>query len=97
MSLGELFRLYLDGDRDQGSPRIHGEASEFVGIVILDCARMADEGLAAVDRIARTCLDARRCGCELVLTNPSEELLELIRFSGLGKCLLGVEVQRKPE
>ena len=63
--------------------------------VTLDCARL-DSGLAAVDRIARTRLQARRCGCELVLSNPSEELLELIRFAGLGKCL-GVEVQRQPE
>jgi len=64
--------------------------------VTVDCAQMGQEGLAAVDRIARTRLEARRCGCELVLCNPSEELLELIRFAGLGKCL-GVEVQRQPE
>ena len=68
-----------------------------MGIVTLDCARIGGSGLAAVDRIARTRLEARRCGCEVVLTNPSEELMELIRFAGLGKCLLGVEVQRKPE
>jgi hypothetical protein len=64
--------------------------------VILDCACLEPAGLSAVDRIARTRLAARRCGCELVLHNPSEELVELIRFSGLGRCL-GVEVQRKPE
>jgi hypothetical protein len=64
--------------------------------VTLDCAHMTDEGLAAVDRIARTRLAARRCGCELVLRNPSEELLELIGFLGLRRCL-GVEVERKPE
>jgi hypothetical protein len=64
--------------------------------VIVDCARITDSGLAAVDRIARTRLEARRCGCELVLRNPSQELLELIAFLGLGRCL-GVEVQRKPE
>ena len=57
---------------------------------------MGDSGLAAVDRIARTRLEARRCGCELVLCNPSPELLELIGFLGLRRCL-GVEVQRKPE
>ena len=64
--------------------------------VTLDCARMGEKGLAAVDRIARTRLDARRCGCRLVLCNPSAELLDLISFAGMGKCL-GVEVQRKPE
>ena len=95
MSFGRLFRLYVDGDRNGGSPRIHGEASEFVGLVIVDCARI-DSGLAAVDRIARTRLEARRRGCVLVLRNPSAELLELIAFSGLDRCLR-VEVQRKPE
>ena len=64
--------------------------------VTLDCARMGESGLAAVDRIARTRLAARRCGCELVLCNPSGELIELIEFLGLGPCL-GVEVQRQPE
>ena len=57
---------------------------------------MGESGLAAVDRIARTRLAARRCGCELVLCNPSGELIELIEFLGLGPCL-GVEVQRQPE
>jgi len=57
---------------------------------------MGESGLAAVDRIARSHLEARRCGCDLVLCNPSEELLELIEFLGLGRCL-GVEVQRQPE
>jgi hypothetical protein len=65
--------------------------------VTLDCARIAVSGLAAVDRVARARLAARHCGCELVLRNPSDELLELISFLGLGRCLLGVEVQRKPE
>lgn len=96
MSFTALFRLYSDGDRDEGSPRIHGEASEFVAVVILDCARMQESGLAAVERIARTQLEARRRGRELMLRNPSEELLELICFVGLDG-LLGVEVQRQPE
>ena len=64
--------------------------------VILDCARIGDEGMAAIDRIARTRLAARRCGRQLVLRNPSAELIELIELSGLWACL-GVEVQRKPE
>ena len=96
MSLGALFRLYLDGDRDGGSPRIHGEASEFVGLVTLDCARMGEKGLAAIDRIARARLEAHRCGCDLEVRNPGEELVGLIGFLGLRRCL-GVEVQRKPK
>ena len=64
--------------------------------VILDCARIGDQGMAAIDRIARTRLAVRRCGRHLVLRNPSAELLELIKLSGLCACL-GVEVQRKPE
>jgi STAS domain-containing protein len=64
--------------------------------VILDCACMADVGLAAVDRIARTRLEAHRCGCQFELRNASDEVLELIEFLGLDRCL-GVEVQRQPE
>ena len=64
--------------------------------VILDCARMDDAGLSAVDRIARTRLEAHRCGCRFELRNASDEVLELIEFLGLDRCL-GVEVQRQPE
>jgi hypothetical protein len=64
--------------------------------VILDCARMREPGLAAVDRLARARLAARREGCELELRNPGHELLELIVFMGLDGCL-GVEVKRQPE
>jgi hypothetical protein len=64
--------------------------------VILDCARMDDAGLSAVNHIARTRLEAHRCGCELEVRNASAELLELIAFLGLDRCL-GVEVQRQPE
>ncbi|HEY3085333.1 MAG TPA: hypothetical protein VGK28_07730 [Candidatus Dormibacteraeota bacterium] len=64
--------------------------------VILDCAQISDSGLVAIDRIARSGLDARRCGCKLELRNPSRELLELICFLGLDGCLR-VEVKRQPE
>jgi hypothetical protein len=64
--------------------------------VILDCARLGSSGMGAIDRIARSRLEARRCGCELELRNPSPELLELICFLGLDGCL-GVEVKRQPE
>ena len=64
--------------------------------VILDCARMQESGLAAVELIARARLEARRRGRQFALHNPSRELLELIHLVGLDRCL-GVEVQRKPE
>jgi ABC-type transporter Mla MlaB component len=64
--------------------------------VILDCARMTDAGLAAVDHIAHARLEAQRHGCRFELRNASDELLELIAFVGLDGCL-GVEVQGQPE
>jgi anti-anti-sigma regulatory factor len=64
--------------------------------VILDCARMPESGLAAVELIARAQIDARRRGCHISLRNPSSELLELIHLVGLDSCS-GVEVERQPE
>lgn len=42
---------------------------------------------AEVDALARLALRLRRCGCQLMLLSPSEELLELIELCGLGKAL----------
>jgi hypothetical protein len=64
--------------------------------VTLDCAQLGCSGLAAIDRIARSRLEASRDGCELELRNPSGELLELMCFLGLDRCL-GVEVKGQPE
>ena len=64
--------------------------------VILDCARIDDRGLAAVERIARAALDARHAGHELLVRNPSNELLELLDLVGLS-AYLAVEVKRQPE
>jgi anti-anti-sigma regulatory factor len=64
--------------------------------VILDCARLHESGLAAVDVIARAQLAARRRGSDLRLRNVSSELSELICFVGLEECL-GVEVQGQTE
>jgi hypothetical protein len=52
----------------------------------------AAPGLAAVDRIARMALGARRDGLRLVLAEVSPELADLLELAGLG-----VEVQREPE
>ena len=87
MSLEPLFRLYFDGDRS-------------VGLVILDCARLEECGLAAVERIARAQLEARRLGHRVALRNAGAELLDLIWLCGLdvlsGGCLR-VEVQGQTE
>ena len=64
--------------------------------VILDCARIEETGLAAVERIARATLEARQAGRPLLVRNASDELLDLLDFVGLSACL-GVEVERQPE
>jgi ABC-type transporter Mla MlaB component len=64
--------------------------------VILDCARIEDTGLYAVELIARATLEARHAGRELVVRNPSNELLELLDLVGLS-AYLAVEVKRQPE
>jgi anti-anti-sigma regulatory factor len=64
--------------------------------VILDCARLNDPDVSAVDCIARRVLDARRDGCECRLAHASDELLDLIELTGLGE-VLRVEVRRESE
>lgn len=66
------------------------------GSVRLSCARIGAPELAAIDRLARIQLGARRGGGELRLTQASYELIALIDFAGLAD-VLRVEVQRKPE
>jgi anti-anti-sigma regulatory factor len=64
--------------------------------VILDCAQVDEADLSAIDCIARQVLDARRAGCECCLRDASDDLLQLIAFSGLDE-VLGVEVQGQPK
>jgi hypothetical protein len=54
--------------------------------VCLDCGQLTPT-VATVDHLARLMLAARRCGCELELTNANPCLLELIGFVGLGEVL----------
>ena len=49
-----------------------------------------------VDRLAKLQLAARRLGIELVLSDPSRALCELISFAGLAD-VLRVEVKRETE
>lgn len=66
------------------------------GTVTLNCARIKRPDLGAIDEIATVQLGMRRCGCEVRLTQASEELIALIEFAGLG-AVLRVQVQRKAE
>ena len=64
--------------------------------VILNCARIENASVAAVDYIARLRLDLKRSGCRLCLARPSQELADLIDLLGLAEAL-GVEVERQTE
>jgi hypothetical protein len=62
--------------------------------VCLDCGPLDAPTAATIDQIARLKLAARRCGCELQLSNARPSLVELLDFCGLAK-LLSVEVERQ--
>ena len=64
--------------------------------VTLNCAHIGQPDLGAIDCMARIQLGLRRRGCDLQLLEPSDELLALVEFAGLGD-VLRVEVQRQPE
>jgi len=64
--------------------------------VCLDCGQVTKPTAFTVDQIARLELAARRCGCELELSNANPHLLELIGFVGLAE-VLRVESRRQAE
>ena len=64
--------------------------------VCLDCGPLDAPTAATIDQIARLKLAARRCGCELELSNARPSLVELLDFCGLAE-LLAVEVERQAE
>jgi hypothetical protein len=55
--------------------------------VCLDCGPVKAPTATTIDQIARLQLSARRCGCDLQLTNANPYLLELIGFVGLSGVL----------
>src|SRR5712664_1617804 len=55
--------------------------------VCLDCGPLDAPTAATIDQIARLKLAARRCGCELELSNARPSLMELIEFVGLSDVL----------
>ena len=64
--------------------------------VTLNCAHIGQPDLGAIDCMARIQLGLRRRGCDLQLLEPSEELLALVEFAGLGDVLC-VEVVGQAE
>jgi hypothetical protein len=66
------------------------------GRIVLDCGPMKEPSACTIDHLARLCVAANRCGCELELRNADPCLLELIDFAGLAG-VLRVEVERQSE
>ena len=64
--------------------------------ITVDCRSLKRPTAATIDHIARLQLAARRCHCELELTNSNPYLLELIELVGLA-AVLGVEAGRQAE
>lgn len=55
--------------------------------IVLDCGSVKEPTATTIDEIARLQLAARRCGCELELSDANPCLLELIGFVGLAGVL----------
>jgi len=55
--------------------------------IVLDCGPLKEPTAATIDQIARLQLAARRCGCDLELSDANPCLLELIGFVGLAEVL----------
>ena len=66
------------------------------GTVTLDCACIEKPDLAAIDLLARIHLGLQRCGCELRVERPTDELVALIELAGLAE-VLRVQVKREAE
>ncbi len=59
--------------------------------IVCDVGAIDKPDLAAVDALARIQLGARRCGAQVSLHNPCEELEELLTFLGLDEVLPSAE------
>jgi len=66
------------------------------GRIVLDCAPLREPDAGTIDQLARLCVAAHRCDCELELRDADPCLLELIDFAGLAE-VLRVEVQGHSE
>jgi ABC-type transporter Mla MlaB component len=56
------------------------------GVALCDVSRL-DPSAVTVEGLARLQLAARRCGCEVRLRRPSNELQKLVDFMGLADVL----------
>ena len=59
--------------------------------IVCDVGAIDKPDLVAVDALARIQLTARRCGAQVWLHNPCEELEELLTFLGLDAVLPSVD------
>ncbi len=66
------------------------------GRIVLDCAPLREPDVGTIDHLARLCVAAHQCDCELELRGADPGLLELIDFAGLAD-VLRVEVERHSE
>jgi hypothetical protein len=66
------------------------------GRIVLDCAPFREPNAGTIGHLARQCVAAHRCDCELELRDAQASLLELIDFAGLAE-VLRVEVERHSE
>ena len=64
--------------------------------ITVDCGSLGEPTAGTIDQIASLKLVARRCNCELELTNANPYLLELIDFVGLAG-VLGLQTGRQAE
>jgi hypothetical protein len=64
--------------------------------VVIGCVRARRPDLALVEGLARLQLSARRCGLEIRVRAPSEEMRGLLELVGLAGDL-GVEARREAE
>ena len=55
--------------------------------IVCDVGAIDKPDLVAVDALARIQLIARRCGAQVLLHNPCDELRELLTFMGLDAVL----------
>jgi hypothetical protein len=65
-------------------------------IFVLDCSVLPEADLGQVNGLACLLLSLRRRGEDLLLSNASDDLLELIDLAGL-TGVLGIEPGRQPE
>lgn len=81
---GPILRTDLPGLCDRVCALMHE------GAHVLRCdVHSVPSDAVTVDALARLQLAARRNGCQVILRNPSRELIELVRFMGLADVITG--------